>query len=121
MSFIDTTLDEAMNTLKMKASFPNPKNKLISGQYGRVSLRAKKPTDVLVVPQRAVQRTPAEEYVLTVNQENKIEKRVIQTGSEFEGFSVEVLSGLSSGEIVVVDGFQKIGVGIPVHTNVIEQ
>ena len=121
VTFIDTTLDEAMNTLKIKASFPNPNNKLISGQYGRVLLRAKTPTDVLTVPQRAVQRTPSEEYVLIVNNEGKIEKKVVQTGSEFEGFSVEILSGLSTGDIVIVDGFQKIGIGMPVQTNLIEQ
>lgn len=121
LNFVDTTLDEAMNTLKMKASFPNPDGKLISGQYGRVLLRAKEPTDVLVVPQRAIQRTPTEEYVLVVNQESKIEKKVVQTGSELEGFSVEVLSGLSDGDVVIVDGFQKIAVGIPVQANMIEQ
>ena len=116
LSFMDTTLDEAMNTLKMKASFPNPQYKLISGQYGRVVLQAKTPTQVLVIPQRAVQRTPEEEYVLLVNAENKIEKRAVQTGAELDDFGVEILSGLKAGEIVVVDGFQKIAVGIPVES-----
>ncbi|MBP5344441.1 MAG: efflux RND transporter periplasmic adaptor subunit [Alphaproteobacteria bacterium] len=113
--FMDTTLDEAMNTLKMKASFPNPQYKLISGQYGRVVLQAKSPTDVLIIPQRAVQRTPGNEYVLVVNDEHKIEKRQIQTGAELDDFKVEVLSGLKVGETVVVDGFQKIAEGMPVE------
>ena len=120
LSFIDTTLDEAMNTLKMKASFPNPQHKLISGQYGRVVLQAKTPTDVLVIPQRAVQRTPGSEYVLTVNEEQKIEKKQIQTGGELDDFMVEILSGLSSGETVVVDGFQKIAEGMPVEVHYLD-
>ena len=120
LSFIDTTLDEAMNTLKMKASFPNPQYKLISGQYGRVILQAKNPTDVLVIPQRAVQRTPGNEYVLIVNEEQKIEKRQIQTGGELDDFMVEILSGLNAGETVVVDGFQKIAEGMPVAVHYLD-
>ena len=121
LSFVDTTLDEAMNTLKMKASFPNPKNQLISGQYGRVVLRAKTPTNVLVIPQRAVQRTPDAEYVLVISPENKVEKKIVQTGVELDKFQAEIISGLQAGETVVVDGFQKIAEGIPVNVNYIEQ
>lgn len=120
LSFIDTSLDEAMNTLKMKASFPNPEHKLISGQYGRVILQAKTPTDVLIIPQRAVQRTPGNEYVLIVNEESKIEKRPIQTGSELDDFMVEILSGVKAGETVVVDGFQKIAEGMPVEVQYLD-
>ena len=66
INFIDVALDEGMNTLKMKVSFPNPEHRLIPGQYGRVILKSKKPIKMLVIPQKAVQHTTSDEFVLVV-------------------------------------------------------
>ncbi len=108
INFVDVTLDEAMNTLKIKASFPNPDNKLISGQYGRVTLESQTPVKEIVIPMKAVQQDMLGTYVYVINSENRIEKRDVTRGSELEGFNVVITSGLQSGEIIVTEGFQKI-------------
>ena len=115
INFIDVILDESMNTLKMKASLPNPDHKLISGQYGRIKLRAKKPTKILSIPQKAIQRTTDGEFVMVVKPDNTIEQRPIKTGIELPDFQMELLEGLNPGEKVVVEGFQKIAVGATVN------
>lgn len=114
VNFIDITLDESMNTLKMKASLPNPEHKLIAGQYGRIKLRLKKPIKMLTIPQKAIQRTINSEYVMVVKPDNTIEQRPIKTGLELPNFQMELLEGLTAGEKVVVEGFQKIAVGATV-------
>ena len=114
INFVDVALDEGMNTLKMKASLPNPEHKLISGQYGRIKLRAKKPTKMLTIPQKAIQRTTDSEYVLVVKPDNTIEQRPIKTGIELPNFQMELLEGVNAGENVVIEGFQKITVGATV-------
>ena len=108
IDFVDVSLDEAMNTLKIKASFPNPENKLIAGQYGRVILESQTPVKEIVIPMKAVQQDMLGTYVYVVNSENRIEKRDVTRGTELDGFDVVITSGLQSGEIIVVAGFQKI-------------
>lgn len=107
-SFIDNALDEAMNTLKLKASFPNPDGKLISGQYGRVVLTSPTTISDIVIPMKAVQRDMLGAFVYVVGAENIIEKRAIKTGTELPNFEVVVREGLNPGEKIVVEGFQKI-------------
>ena len=111
INFVDVALDESMNTLKMKASLPNPEHKLISGQYGRI----KKPTKVLTLPQKAVQRTANNEFVMIVNTDNTIEQRPIKTGMELPDYKIEITEGLNPAETVVTEGFQKIAVGAKVN------
>ena len=116
ISFMDVALDESMNTLKMKASLPNSAHKLISGQYGRIKLRTKKPTKMLALPQKAIQRTADSEFVMIVNADNTIEQRPIKTGIELPDFKIEVTEGVNPGDIIVTEGFQKIAVGATVNT-----
>lgn len=113
-SFVDNALDEAMNTLKLKASFPNPDGKLISGQYGRVVLTSPTTLSDIVIPMKAVQRDMLGAFVYVVGAENVIEKRAIKTGTELPNFEVVVREGLNPGEKIVVEGFQKVAPNIPV-------
>ena len=108
IDFVDIALDEAMNTLKIKSSFPNPDQHLISGQYGRVLLKGKKQIEKIVIPMKAVQRDLTSAYVYIVNAENKIVKQEVKTGLELPNFDVVIEDGLTGGEHIVVAGFQKI-------------
>ena len=114
IDFVDVTLDEAMNTLKIKASFPNPENKLISGQYGRVTIQSQSPVKEIVIPMKAVQQDMIGSYVYIINKDNRIEKRDVVRGVELEGFDVVITSGLSAGDVIVTEGFQKIAPQSPV-------
>ncbi len=108
INFVDVSLDEAMNTLKIKASFPNPDNKLISGQYGRVTIQTQTPIKEIVIPMKAVQQDMLGSYVYVINKDNKIEKRDVTRGQELEGFNIVITSGLATGDVIVTAGFQKI-------------
>lgn len=115
INFIDVTLDDAMNTLKIKASFPNPDTKLISGQYGRVILKSLDSCQEIVVPMKAVQQDMTGTYVYVITTDNKIEKRDVVRGEELEGFRVIITSGLKVGDVIVTEGFQKIVPGAVVQ------
>ncbi|MDY6407207.1 MAG: efflux RND transporter periplasmic adaptor subunit [Pseudomonadota bacterium] len=121
INFVDVALDETMNTLKIKAVFPNPDNRLISGQYGRVLLKGKDPIDKIVIPMKAVQRDLTTSYVYLLDKENKVVKQEITTGLELPNFDVIIESGLSGGERVIVAGFQKIAVGMTVSPNPVKE
>lgn len=116
-SFIDTGLDEAMNTLKLKASFQNDAGKLIPGQYGKVVLTGKNKISCLVIPLKAVQRDMMGAFVYVITPENTVERRTVKTGMELDNFEVEVLDGIKEGETVMVEGFQKVVPGMNVQTS----
>ena len=120
LSFVDNRLDEAMNTLKVKASFPNPNGQLISGQYGRIVLTGTRTVTDLVIPMRAVQRDMLGAFVYVVGPDNVVQKREIKTGAELPNFDIVVLDGLKVGERVVVEGFQKIRPNIPVTPTTVD-
>ena len=120
-SFVDTSLDEAMNTLKLKASFPNPDGQLIPGQYGKVILTGKDKISRLVIPLKAVQRDMMGAFVYVITPENKVEKRLIKTGAELDHFEVEISEGLQPGEKVMVEGFQKVIPGMTVQISQTEE
>ncbi|MDD3669218.1 MAG: efflux RND transporter periplasmic adaptor subunit [Alphaproteobacteria bacterium] len=115
IDFVDVTLDEAMNTLKMRAAFPNPKGRLIIGQYGRAVLTARTPAKAIVLPQRAVQQDADGRYAYVVAAGGAVERRAVKTGSELPGFEIVVADGLKAGDVVVTDGFQKIMSGAVVR------
>ena len=117
INFVDVALDEAMNTLKIKASFPNPDNHLISGQYGRVVLKGKEAIRRIVIPMKAVQRDLKSVFVYMVNDKNQIVKQEVKTGLELSDFNVVIEDGLKGGEKIVVAGFQKIANGMTVTPN----
>lgn len=114
INFIDNALDENMNTLKLKASFSNPKGNLISGQYGRIIIESETPQDELVVPMKAVQRDLAGEFVYKVNADNTVEKQDVKTGLELPDYQIVVLSGLNEGDKVITEGYQKVKPGMKV-------
>lgn len=118
-SFVDNALDEAMNTLKLKASFPNPQGKLISGQYGRLVLTGSKTISDIVIPMRSIQRDMLGAFVYIVNKENIVEKREVKTGTELPNFDIVVTDGLDVGEKVVVEGFQKIQPNMTVSVTIV--
>lgn len=116
-NFMDVALDNQMNTLKLRATFPNPDNELIAGQYGRVFLKAKTPIVALVIPKLAVQRDLAGNYVYIVDADGKLATARIKTGFDVGKDMVSVKEGLNVGDRVIVNNFQKIAyfpMGMPV-------
>jgi RND family efflux transporter MFP subunit len=95
------SLDRQTRTMETEIDFDNRAGHLISGMYTetRVSLREKK--NALTIPLEAVSRNGDEATVLAVNAENVVEERKVRLGVE-DSTRVEVLSGLSEGERVII-------------------
>jgi membrane fusion protein, multidrug efflux system len=111
--FADRNIDPATATLLIEAAFPNPNFLLRPGQYGRVLFPTRIVTNAVLVPQRAVQELQATYHVFVVGQGNKAELRPVQPGARVESLWI-IDSGLKPGEIIVVDGLQKLRQGVPV-------
>lgn len=112
LTFMDNTVDQATGTLKLKASFPNPNQRLWPGQFGRVSVTLATP-EALVVPTSAVQTSQTGQHVYVIREDKTAELRPIVAERTFENETV-VAKGLNEGETVVTDGQLRVVPGRPV-------
>ncbi|MGA8497892.1 MAG: efflux RND transporter periplasmic adaptor subunit [Xanthobacteraceae bacterium] len=109
-NFLDVQVEADTDTVVVRAQLPNPDGLLIPGGIVGVTVERGAPSSALVVPQSAVQLDQAGHYVMVVDDAKKVELRRVTTGSE-QGPDVVVTNGLKQGELVVVDGIQKIHPG----------
>jgi len=106
-------IDPRTGTITVKGDFPNPEQMLRPGQYARLRIETDIAAGALVVPQRAVQDLQGLAQLTLVGAEDKIEVRTVTTGPVWGAFQV-ITQGVSAGERVVVEGFQKVRPGMVV-------
>jgi len=115
LDYAGIVLSSQTGALQARFVFPNPviagptdpAGTLIPGQFVRVRLRGYTKVNAILVPQRAVQQGPNGSTVNVVGANNKIELRDVQATS-WQGDQWVIESGLHAGELVVVDGLQRI-------------
>jgi multidrug efflux system membrane fusion protein len=66
--------------------------------------------DAVIVPTAALQRGPQETYVYVVNADGAVQSRTVQTSIEEKDETV-VTKGLAAGEVVVIDGADRLQPG----------
>jgi membrane fusion protein (multidrug efflux system) len=109
-NFLDVQVDPNTDTQIVRAQVPNPDGLLVPGGVVGVIVERGTPQAALVVPQAAVQLDQAGRYVMVVDEAKKVEQRRVTTGVE-EGRDVVVSEGLKEGELVIVEGIQKVRPG----------
>lgn len=99
-------VDPKTGTLEVQVTFPNPKQTVLPGQFGRVRVRSAEKVNAILVPQKAVQELQGLQSVLTVGADNKVMVRSVVTGARVgENWVIE--QGLKPGDRVIVEGLQK--------------
>jgi membrane fusion protein (multidrug efflux system) len=114
--FTGITVDPTTGQVNLRAEFPNPDQVLLPGMYVRVRLTQGINDQGLLVPQQALQRTPDGMQSLMLVKDGKIEQVSVTTGEAIKGRWV-ITSGLKPGDVVVVEGFQKVRPGAPVKVS----
>ena len=120
LEFMDNKVDTSTGTIALRALFANPQGYLVPGQYVTVLDSSAQPKVKPVIPQTAVLEDREGRYVLVVDQKNQVVQRRITTGSTI-GALWAVESGLTLGEMVIVQGVQKVKPGQTVKTNLEKQ
>jgi RND family efflux transporter MFP subunit len=100
-------VDVATGSIQVICSFPNPKNSLRPGQFGRLRAAPEVRIAALLVPQKAVSELQGTYQLAVVGADNKVSIRAIKVG-ERVGPEWIVESGVKLGEQVVVEGLQKV-------------
>ncbi len=105
-------VDVTTGSIQLVCAFPNPNNILRPGQFGRVRAAGETRTGALLVPQRAVTELQGT-YQVAVVEGDKASLLPVKVG-ERVGTMWIIESGVHPGQLVVVEGLQKVRDGSPV-------
>ncbi len=112
--FSGVTVDPSTGQVTLRAEFDNPEEILLPGMYVRVRVQQGTDEQALLVPMQAIQRTPDGLNTLMVVRDGVVSPVAVSVGPEIDGKAL-VYKGLNAGDVVIVEGFQKIRPGAPVQ------
>ncbi len=104
---IDNQIDPTTGTYKLKSIFNNTDNALFPNQFVNVHLLVDTKHNLTVVPAPAIQRGPQGTYVYAVASDNTVRIRTV-TIAQTTGNSVGLSGGIDAGDVVVIDGQDKL-------------
>ena len=110
---IDNQVDPLIAAVRVKAQIPNDKLEILPGQFARVSLNANTLKDVIAVPTEAVVIGPNGRLVYVVDKDDKVAAKPVKVTYEYLGTSV--ITGINSGDRIVVEGKQNLRNGSKVR------
>ncbi len=109
LSFIDNAIDPQSGMIRVKARFANPQQTLWPGQFAQARLFVSTLKDAVVVPQAALVMNARGRSVYTVEADQSAKQRPVSLLYSYG--QMAVISGLSGGEKVIVDGKQNLRPG----------
>jgi multidrug efflux system membrane fusion protein len=111
---LDNQIDTTTGTVKLKAQFANDDAALFPNQFVNVRMLIDTRRDVTTVPSAALQRGTRGLFVYVVKEDKTVTLRDVKTGPA-ENDATVVESGVEPGELVVVDGMDRLREGAKVE------
>ncbi len=108
---IDSRIDQSSRSFRVRARLPNPDRALPVGMFMRLDLNLASRTGVVVPEEALLVQGPAT-YLYVVEDGKSVQRRV-ETGQRVEG-RVEIVEGVSEGDVIVSRGIQSARDGAPV-------
>jgi multidrug efflux system membrane fusion protein len=113
LKFISNEIDTATGSIKLKAQFDNPDEKLYPNQFVNVKLTTDTLHDAVVVPSAAVQLSSDGEFLYAVK-DGKANRRAIKIGPTL-GEQTVITQGVEKGDQVVTRGIDHLREGSKVE------
>ena len=111
---VDNQIDTATGTVRLKAQFPNDDGRLFPNQFVNVRMLIDVRREATTVPSAALQRGARGQFVYVVKEDRTVSLREVKTGPT-EGDMTVIESGVEPGELVVVDGMDRLREGARVE------
>ena len=106
VDFVDPRVQLPARTITVKALVPNPVHLLQAGMFIEARLETTRRLTAVVVPEEGILHLPAGNFVWVVKGDQP-ERRKVELGVRRPG-SVEVLSGVAAGDLVVIGGAERL-------------
>jgi len=107
---VDSQIDQTTGTVKLKAVFDNKDYALFPNQFVNIHLLVDGDKGAVIIPVAAIQQGPQGSFVYLVKADNTVTVREVTTGPTQED-NVAIDDGLSVGDVVVVEGADKLKEG----------
>jgi multidrug efflux system membrane fusion protein len=111
---VDNQIDTTTGTVKLKAEFANDNLALFPNQFVNVRMLLQTLPDALLIPSAAVQRGAPGTFVYVVKDDQTVTVAPVKLGP-VQGEVTAIASGLAPGDLVVVDGTDKLKEGAKVE------
>jgi RND family efflux transporter MFP subunit len=118
MNFLDNQIDPATGTIRARAVFQNADRSLTPGLFVRLQFPGSATYPGLLIQDRAVATDLDKRFVFVVTPDRTIQYRGVTLGPIVEGLRI-VRTGLSTGDLVVVSGLQRVRPGVKVDPVVV--
>lgn len=104
---VDNQIDVNSGTVKLKAQFANENSGLFANQFVNIKMQVETLHKAIIVSSAAIQSGNAGPFVYVVKDSETATVRPVKLGA-VHGETVAVLEGLQAGELVVVEGADKL-------------
>ena len=114
VDFVAPQVDNATGTIRVRGLFENDDRLLFPGLFVRVRAPYETIEDAVLIPQGAVATDLSGDFVLTVGDDNVVQRVAVKRGEPNDDGTITILEGLTGSERIIVDGIQKARPGSPV-------
>jgi membrane fusion protein, multidrug efflux system len=111
---VDNQIDPTTGTVRLKAQFANEDSALFPNQFVNAKLLLKVEKDATLIPTAAVQRGAQGPFVYFVKPDQTVGVRPVTVGAT-QGDDAAIASGVAPGDLIVVDGADKLRDGSKVE------
>lgn len=103
---LDNQIDPTTGTVKLKAEFDNKENSLFPNQFVNIKILVETLNKAILIPTAAVQHTLSNDFVYLLDKQ-KVIMKIITAGPAI-GNETVIIKGLKPGQLVVVEGADKL-------------
>ncbi len=104
IDFVDNQYDRTSGTIRVRATFPNPKLFITPGQFGRVRVPMSQEKPTMLVPDAAVVTDQSTKMLFTVTDDGTVVPKPVELGSLADDNLRIVKSGITPDDRVIING-----------------
>jgi membrane fusion protein, multidrug efflux system len=113
LDFVDNQVDPSHGTIRARAVLDNRDGRFTPGLFARMKLVSPNRHSAALVDDRAIGTDLGKRFVFVVDEQGVVQYRPVETGRLVEGLRI-VESGLAAGDVVIVNGLQRVRPGVSV-------
>jgi multidrug efflux system membrane fusion protein len=119
LDFVDNQVDPDHGTIRARAVLENRDGRFTPGLFARMRLVSPASYRAVLVDDRAIGTDLGKRFVFVVDEQGVVQYRAVELGRLVGGLRV-VTDGLAGGEVVVVNGLQRVRPGVAVAQTRVE-